>query len=91
MQGDHRQAEKLLLQVNEVALGYHLPYIFMAITLEALGRPDEAREAIKKTLELQPDITVERISANIGAHPDKQEGQRRIKILQELWPDTNAS
>jgi adenylate cyclase len=86
MQGEHEKAEKLLLQVNEIALGYHLPYIVMAITLEALGRPDEAREAIKKALELQPDITVKRISANIRAHPDKEEGQRRIKVLKELWP-----
>ncbi|PHS22936.1 MAG: hypothetical protein COA85_10610 [Robiginitomaculum sp.] len=86
MQGDHKQAEKLLLQVNEIAPNYHIPYIFMAISLDALGRPDEAREAIRKTLELQPDVTVESIAANIGAHPAPKEGQRRIEVLKELWP-----
>ncbi|PHR54240.1 MAG: hypothetical protein COA47_15745 [Robiginitomaculum sp.] len=86
MQGDHKQAEKLLRHVYEIAPNYHLPYIFMAISLDALGRRDEAKEAIVKMLELQPKITVKRISSNIGAHPDPEEGKRRIQVLGELWP-----
>ncbi len=86
VQERHREAIPLLQYTNDFAPHYHSPYIFLALSLEELGRTEEAKAAIKHAVELAPKITVQSMSPFIGTHPDPEEGKKRIQILGELWP-----
>ena len=78
-------AEHLLRKVIQQWPTYVSPYYFLAIALDAQGRTEDAKQAVHTALNIYPKHTLERISLYLGAHPDPNEGKRRLELLASLW------
>ena len=85
LEGRHKEAEHLLRKVIQQWPTYVSPYYFLAIALDAQGRTEDAKQAVHTALNIYPKHTLERISLYLGAHPDPNEGKRRLELLASLW------
>jgi len=58
----------------------------LGLYLDALGRRDEARSVIERTVRENPGLNLEGLALLVGAHPDPDQGRARAARLREYWP-----
>jgi hypothetical protein len=68
------------------AARYSTPRIMLGLYLDALGRHDEARNVIERTVREDPRLNFAGLALSIGAHPDPEQGRARVAKLREYWP-----
>ena len=68
--GSHEQAVAWCRRAIEANRNYPLPHFVLGVALAHLGRPDEARSAVKAGLALNPSFTVSRFHALSTAFSD---------------------
>jgi adenylate cyclase len=68
------------------AARYPTPRIMLGLYLDALGRRDEARSMIERTVRENPDLNLEGLALLVAAHPDPEQGRARAARLRDYWP-----
>lgn len=86
LEGQHAEAAELIRTTIDQAPSYASPYFYLAISLDALGRRQEATETIARALKMNPNLTLKRMSIIVSAHPNPEEGKHRLQVIEELWP-----
>jgi adenylate cyclase len=82
----YAEAVALLEDFLPKAARYPTPRIMLGLYLDALGRPDEARSLIERTVRENPDLNLEGLALLVAAHPDPEQGRARVARLREYWP-----
>jgi adenylate cyclase len=85
-EGRYPEAVALLEDFLPKAARYSAPRIMLALYLDALGRRDEARSVIERTVRENPDLNLEGLALFVVAHPDPEQGRARAAALREYWP-----
>ena len=80
------EAIPIMERVLESMPRYATARVTLAIAYEATGRPDLARDAVKRACELDPGLNVDGIAMNVGAHRDPEQAREREAILRRYWP-----
>jgi TolB-like protein len=85
-EGRYQEAVTLLEDFVPRAPRYPTPRIMLGLYLDELGKPDEARSLIERTLRENPGLNLEGLALLAGAHPDPEQGRARAARLREYWP-----
>lgn len=84
----YEEAVPLLKKTVDSFPDYVLPRLYLANALDALGDRDGAVETINAAYELAPQLNLNGIKVSLRSYkyPNEGEAERRIALLQELWP-----
>lgn len=88
----YEEAMPLLMSAVQGAPEYMLPRLYLAIAQEALGDRQSALETIKRAYTIAPDLDLRSINVTLNSfpYPEAGEGERRGKLIQELWQEVSA-
>jgi len=85
-EGRYQEAVALFEEFLPKASRYPTPRIMLGLYLDALGRQDEARSVIERTVRENPGLCLDGLALLVGAHPDPEQGRARAARLREYWP-----
>ena len=85
-EGRYEEAVALLEDFMSKSARYPTPRIMLALYLDALGRSDEARALIARTVRENPGLSLEGLALMVAAHPDPEHGRADAARLREYWP-----
>jgi len=89
----YEEALPLLKKTIDSFPEYMLPRLYLAIALDALGDDNGAKEAIHAAHGITPSLDFRSLKATFRAYtyPEDGEAERRIALLEQLWPSGQAT